>query len=164
MLEFFYSSCTIIMFTLSFSCSWSHIMHYHFDRIMALISLGSELFFLLAFHQYDNGNMMFVNLKQDVKELLLKAIEQVHLANQQKKTYLDKNWFLKTLVLPSNLKEKMKFTNFFWEDKKGATFDGVTFSNMLFFERERKCTGFLIKSNRELYNSLVTVRKKIIQY
>ena len=113
MLEFFYSSCTIIMFTLSFSCSWSHIMHYHFDGIMALISLGSELFFLLAFHQNDNGNMIFVNLKQDVKELLLKAIEQVHLANQQKKTYLDKNWFLKTLVLPSNLKEKMKFKNFF---------------------------------------------------
>ena len=80
---------------------------------MALVLLGSELFFLLAFHQYDSGNMIFVNLKKDVKELLLKAIEHVHHANQQKKKYLYKNWFLKTSVLPYNLKEKMKFKNFF---------------------------------------------------
>ena len=66
-------------------------MHYHFDRDVALVLLGSELSFLLGFHQYVSRNTIFVNLKQDVKELLLKAIEHVHHANQQKKTYLFKN-------------------------------------------------------------------------
>ena len=153
-------------------------MYYHFDRVKSLALLGLALLSLFTLRQYNSRNMIFGNLKQDVKESLLKAIEQVHLTNQQKKIYLHENWFLKPSVLPYNLSEKLKSKKFFSQDKQdefvdnyfknmwngvflevGAA-DGVTFSNTLFFEKERNWTGVLIEPNRELYNSLVTVQRK----
>lgn len=38
--------------------------------------------------------------------------------------------------------------------------DGITFSNSLFFERERHWTGVLIEANTDLYTSLVAVHRK----
>ena len=38
--------------------------------------------------------------------------------------------------------------------------DGVSFSNTLFFERERNWTGLLIEPNNNFYNRLATVHRK----
>lgn len=93
-------------------------MYYHFDRVKSLALLGLALLSLFTLRQYNSRNMIFGNLKQDVKEPLLKAIEQVHLTNQQKKIYLHENWFLKPSVLPYNLSEKLKSKKFFSQDKQ----------------------------------------------
>ena len=43
---------------------------------------------------------------------------------------------------------------------EAGTADGVTFSNSMFFERERHWTGVLIEAKTELYTSLVEVHRK----
>lgn len=67
--------------------------------------------------------MIFNNLKQNVEESLLKAIEEVHLTNKQKKTYLHEDWFLKPSVLPYNLSEKLKSKKFFSQDRQDEFVD-----------------------------------------
>ena len=92
--------------------------------------------------------------------------------------FLHANWLLKPSTLPYNLSNQFKGKKYFSQDKQdifvdnyfknmtNGTFfevgaaDGVTFSNSLFFERERHWTGVLIEANKDLYTSLVSVHRK----
>ena len=91
--------------------------------------------------------------------------------------FLYANWFLKPSILPYNLSHQFKRKTYFSQDKQdvfvdyycknmtngtffeAGTADGVTFSNSMFFERERHWTGVLIEAKTELYTSLVAVHR-----
>ena len=117
-------------------------------------------------------------MKQDVRDVLIKVVEEAHLTKQQKEEFLHENWFLEPATSPYNLSRQSQSQKYFSQSKQdefvdkyfkeltsgvflevGAA-DGVTFSNTLFFERERHWTGVLIEANRKLYRSLVTLRRK----
>ena len=105
-------------------------------------------------------------------------MEQAQLTKQQKKKFLYDNWFLEPATLPYNLSRQFQSQKYFSQDKQGefvdkyfqkfrngiflevGAADGITFSNTLFFERERNWTGALIEANRKLYSSLVTLTRK----
>lgn len=136
---------------------------------------------LLVFFVYNQNyykSLIYFTVKQDVKDILLESVEQAQLTKQQKKKFLYDNWFLEPATLPYNLSRQFQSQKYFSQDKQdefvdkyfqkfrngiflevGAA-DGITFSNTLFFERERNWTGVLIEANRKLYSSLVTLRRK----
>ena len=124
------------------------------------------------------GGLLGKTGKKRVPDQLLQEIEKIHLTDQQKKIFLHANWFLKPLTLPYNLSHEFKGKTYFSQDKQdlfvnnyiknitNGTFfevgaaDAVTFSNLLFLERERHWTGVLIEPNTDLCTSLVSLHRK----
>ena len=108
----------------------------------------------------------------------IEVVGQAHLNNQQKEKFVHDNWFLEAATSPYNLSRQFQPQKYFSQEKQDGFVDkyfkefrngvflevgaayGVTFSNRLFFERERHWTGALIEANRRFYSSLVTQRMK----
>ena len=153
-------------------------MQYQRNITKYLVLFGPALLFVYVFTQYYRKNVVLGNGKEDRRNPSLKDVVQGHLTNQQRKTYLHENWFLEPSMLAYNLSKKFQSKKYFSQYKQdklvdeyfksmrngiflevGAA-DGVTISNTLFFERKRNWTGVLIEPNRDLYNSLVTVKRK----
>ena len=157
-----------------------------YERNRSKYLLLFTLLLLVFFVFYQNYGKTLIHftvkqlpwVKQDVRDTLLQVVEQAQLTKQQKKKFLYDNWFLQPATSPYNLSRQFQSQKYFSQDKQdefvdkyfqkfkngiflevGAA-DGVTFSNTLFFERERNWTGLLIEANRKLYSSLVTLRRK----
>ena len=149
-------------------------MQYQRNTTKYLVIFGLALIFWYAVSQYYTKNVVL----GDKRNPSLQDVVQAHLTNQQRKTYLHENWFLEPSMLAYNLSEKFqskkyfsqykqdKFVDEYFKSMQNGIFlevgaaDGVTISNTLFFERNRNWTGVLIEPNKDLYNSLVTVKRK----
>ena len=118
------------------------------------------------------------NLERGVPEHLLREIELADLTDEQVNRFFDENCFLKPSTLPYNLLGQSENKKYFsqehqnkWFDKylkqktngifvEEGAIDGVSFSNTLFFKRQRNWTGLLREPNSNFYNRLATVHWK----